>query len=95
MPSSTSSKTLSAASVVVPDNGLMVTGSPFGLEKAYDYDVGGHHPVHVGDTLHGQYRVIHKLGNGGYANVWLCRDTSAEASYVAVKIIMAESSSKD
>ncbi|KAI0382513.1 kinase-like domain-containing protein [Hypomontagnella monticulosa] len=77
-------------------NGLILEDSPFGLEKIYDYEQGGHHPVHLGDALHSRYKVIHKLGSGGYANVWLCRDTSsATFTYVALKIIMAEGSTKD
>ena len=78
------------------DNGLRIQGPPSALEKIYDYEPGGHHPVHLGDLLHQQYRVIHKLGSGGYSNVWLCSDTSSIAPrYVAVKIIMAEGSTKE
>lgn len=29
----------------IPDNGLMIEGPPFGLEKIYDYEPGGHHPL--------------------------------------------------
>lgn len=73
----------------LPDNGLRVQGTPTGLEHIYDYEPGGHHPVHIGDMLR-QFKVLHKLGHGGYSNVWLCRDTSGERSYVALKILMAE-----
>ncbi|KAI5855030.1 kinase-like domain-containing protein [Durotheca rogersii] len=79
-------------------NGLYLELAPFELEKIYDYETGGHHPVHLGDLLgsHGQYRVIHKLGHGGFANVWLCRDTNAEETvYLALKILMAEVSTDD
>ncbi|TVY75882.1 Serine/threonine-protein kinase SRPK [Lachnellula suecica] len=68
--------------------------SPFDLEHIHDYELGGHHPVHLGDVYgrNGRYRVIHKLGHGGSANVWLCRDTEADKTnkYVALKILMAE-----
>ncbi|CAM6004001.1 unnamed protein product [Sphagnum balticum] len=78
------------------DNGLMVEGPPRGLEKIYDYEAGGHHPVRLSDILHERYKVIHKLGSGGYANVWLCRDVTTDSPrYLAVKIIMAEGSNKD
>ena len=78
------------------DNGLMVEGPPFGLEKIYDYETGGHHPVHLGDLLHQRYKVVHKLGSGGYANVWLCRDVSLDVpTYTAAKTIMAEGSTAD
>lgn len=81
-----------------PTNGLELQGPPEGLEKIYDYEPGGHHPVHLGDTIGDsqKYRVLHKLGNGGYANVWLCRDTQLETpKYVAVKILMADQSQDD
>lgn len=80
-------------------NGLHLELAPFGLEHIYDYESGGHHPVHLGDVYGngGRYRVIHKLGHGGFANVWLCRDTEVEeaSKYVALKILMAETSNDD
>lgn len=86
-------------------NKLRLELAPFGLEKLHDYELGGHHPVHLGDLLgtDGRYRVIHKLGNGGFANIWLCRDfgvvrnseTSNTTKYVAVKVLMNEASSED
>lgn len=80
-----------------PTNGLQLDGTQFGLEHIYDYESGGHHPVHLNDVLgDGRYRVLHKLGNGGYANVWLCRDLVAPApKYVALKVLMAEASTED
>ena len=39
------------------------------------YRVGGYHPVHLGDLLKGgRYKIVHKLGYGGYSTVWLARD---------------------
>jgi len=85
--------------VHVESNGLHLDLAPFGLEHIHDYEPGGHHPVHLGDVYgnNGRYRVIHKLGHGGFANVWLCRDTEAKEAtkYVALKILMAETSSDD
>ncbi|KAK3334069.1 kinase-like domain-containing protein [Cercophora scortea] len=78
------------------DNGLRLDGSPTGLENVHDYEPGGHHPLHLGDVLNGRYKVLHKLGNGGYANIWLCRDVQREvAHYFAVKILMADASIDD
>ena len=77
---------------------MTLEGPPFGLEKIYDYEPGGHHPVHLNDRLGegNRYKVIHKLGNGGFANVWLCRDLKVGSmKYVAVKILMAESTTND
>ncbi len=35
----------------------------------------GYHPTHLGDTLKdGSCEIIHKLGWGGYATVWLAKD---------------------
>lgn len=61
------------------------------VENVSGYRAGGYHPVHLHDTLNdGQYRVVHKLGYGGYSTVWLCQDTTvASPRYVAVKIIKA------
>ncbi|KAL3418662.1 hypothetical protein PVAG01_10378 [Phlyctema vagabunda] len=78
------------------DNGLVIKGPPRALEKIYDYEPGGHHPVHLGDILNKRYEVIHKLGSGGYANVWLCCDEMSDVpKFAAVKIIMAEGSTHD
>lgn len=80
----------------IQDNGLVIEGRPQDLERIYDYEAGGHHPLHLHDVLHDHYRVIHKLGSGGYANVWLCRDISAGSpKYAAVKILVAEGSKTD
>jgi serine/threonine-protein kinase SRPK3 len=79
-----------------PGSGLVIEDAPWGLEKVFDYETGGHHPVHLGDVLNDRYRVIHKFGSGGYANVWLCCDQSANSpTYVATKIIMAEGSTSE
>ncbi|KAM0558376.1 hypothetical protein ACHAPJ_005070 [Fusarium lateritium] len=78
---------------------LRLDRAPFKLEHLEDYEPGGHHPIHLRDTLgeHGRYHVIHKLGNGGFANVWLCRDMRAAGTgrYVAVKVLIADVSPAD
>eukprot|EP00051_Salpingoeca_urceolata_P009330 m.113643 g.113643 ORF g.113643 m.113643 type:complete len:719 (-) comp16254_c5_seq1:1509-3665(-) len=56
-------------------------------EDAADYKRGGYHPVKVGDTFRGRYRVIQKLGWGHFSTVWLVRDLKAAASYAALKIV--------
>lgn len=67
-------------------------------EDREEYRPGGFHPVHIGEVLGtaGRFRVMHKLGRGGCATVWLCRDQAPEieskSRYVAVKIIMADES---
>ena len=56
------------------------------------YEPGGFHPVHLGDVYHeGRYRVVHKLGFGGFSTVWLALDQSLER-YVALKVVAAEDS---
>jgi serine/threonine-protein kinase SRPK3 len=63
------------------------------VEDREEYRPGGFHPVHIGDRFGtaGRYRVIHKLGKGGLATVWLCRDEDIQ-KYVALKIIIADES---
>lgn len=64
------------------------------VEDLEKYQPGGYHPVCIGDVLEGRYRVIHKLGYGGYSTVWLARDQQLEV-YVAVKISTADSPARE
>ncbi|KAK1812518.1 hypothetical protein LTR12_013104 [Friedmanniomyces endolithicus] len=59
------------------------------VEDIEEYRPGGYHPVHLGDTLGGRYRILHKLGSGGLSTTWLARDTVGEC-YNALKILKAE-----
>ena len=63
-------------------------------EKIEDYVTGGLHPVHLGDVLANKYRVVHKLGWGGFSTVWLTRNLM-DSSIKAVKILTAEASRND
>ncbi|KAL9576977.1 MAG: hypothetical protein Q9212_006673 [Teloschistes hypoglaucus] len=57
------------------------------------YTDGGFHPVHLEDEFcNGRYRVVHKLGYGGYSVVWLAKDQHTNR-YVALKILRAAASS--
>ncbi|KAL9125156.1 MAG: hypothetical protein Q9217_005595 [Psora testacea] len=54
------------------------------------YRKGGYHPTHMGDTFKdGRYKIIHKLGWGGYATVWLATDFML-SRHVAMKILVSE-----
>ncbi|KAL2054439.1 hypothetical protein ABVK25_005187 [Lepraria finkii] len=54
------------------------------------YRKGGYHPTHLGDTFKdGRYKIIHKLGWGGYATVWLARDFML-SRHVTIKILVSE-----
>lgn len=38
------------------------------------YREGGYHPTHIGDLFKdGRYKIMHKLGWGGYGTVWLAK----------------------
>ncbi|TVY42395.1 Serine/threonine-protein kinase [Lachnellula occidentalis] len=75
-------------------------------EDREEYRPGGFHPVLIGDRFGegGRFRVLHKLGRGGLATVWLCADQEREQEqeqdsqkykYVALKIVIAEESRGD
>ena len=44
-------------------------------EPLHRYRAGGYHPVHLGDMFKdGRYKVLQKLGFGGFSTAWLARD---------------------
>ncbi|KAK4207539.1 kinase-like domain-containing protein [Rhypophila decipiens] len=57
------------------------------------YRPGGFHLVHLGDTLDdgpARYKIVHKLGFGGFSTVWLARDEHVfQSKWVALKISTA------
>lgn len=71
---------------------------PCGLEISEDlelYEPGGFHPVHLDDLYDSRYRIVQKLGSGGFSTVWLAEDTADESQlsrWVALKIIIARES---
>lgn len=64
------------------------------VEPLENYVPGGYHPIMIGDVLRGRYRVVDKLGFGGYSTVWLAQDTQAKC-YVAVKVGTTNSPSRE
>ena len=57
------------------------------LEK---YRPGGNHPVNINDTFDsGRYRVLQKLGWGGYSTVWLVYDWTL-CRLAALKVAVSE-----
>jgi hypothetical protein len=47
----------------------------FEAEDLEKYQPGGFHSVHLEDIYdNNRYRVVHKLGAGGFSTVWLARD---------------------
>lgn len=61
------------------------------LEDFEQYRPGGHHPVILGDFLgeEDRFQVWHKMGQGTYGLIWLCRDLVRE-KFCAVKVLRAE-----
>ncbi|RDL39936.1 uncharacterized protein BP5553_04276 [Venustampulla echinocandica] len=88
-----------AISIPEPDHLVLEESSRGEIESALTYGrLGGHHPIHLGDHLgDGRYRIIHKLGSGGFANVWLCRDMKSReiTKYVALKVLLSGASVGD
>ncbi|KAF5594324.1 CMGC kinase [Fusarium pseudoanthophilum] len=76
--------------------GTFLQGSKEGVEPLEEYQEGGYHSVHIGDVLgpSDRYRVIHKLGHGGFGTVWLCRD-SLEGRYIALKVMVSDLNSDE
>ncbi|KAK4466343.1 kinase-like domain-containing protein [Cladorrhinum samala] len=63
-------------------------------EELSRYCPGGYHPIHLHDALdNGRYEVLHKLGFGAFATVWLARDNHTNKN-VAVKVVTADKSSE-
>jgi hypothetical protein len=51
-----------------------------GIENVNAYVPGGFHPIIIGDVLgNGRYKILHKLGSGGFSTVWLTCNTSQKA----------------
>ena len=59
------------------------------VESLENYMPGGYHPVMISDVLHGRYRIVDKLGFGGYSTVWLARDAKL-GHYVVLKVNTAD-----
>jgi serine/threonine protein kinase len=60
-----------------------------GIEDLEQYCPGGLHPIHQGHTLGGgRFKVICKLGAGGFGTVWLCGDNK-DRCFVAIKVLSA------
>ncbi|KAJ4328625.1 hypothetical protein N0V84_000984 [Fusarium piperis] len=70
--------------------GVYLDGPVDDVESLDGYHEGGYHPVQIGECFgeSAQYRVLHKLGDGGFSTVWLCRDTQ-NSRYVALNIMIA------
>ncbi|KAK0703997.1 hypothetical protein B0T26DRAFT_757493 [Lasiosphaeria miniovina] len=76
--------------------GHMPADGDIDVEELDGYCEGGFHPVQLGDLLGrgGRFRVVHKLGTGGFGTVWLCHDKLAR-KWRAVKITTAKHSTPD
>ncbi|KAK8033458.1 hypothetical protein PG991_002856 [Apiospora marii] len=64
------------------------------VEDVERYEPSGYHPVKVGDFFQERFEIIHKLGHGGFAVVWLCRD-HLDGRWCALKIIASGHSSEE
>ncbi|KAF3893067.1 Serine/threonine-protein kinase Ppk16 [Trichophyton interdigitale] len=64
------------------------------IESLDRYIPGGYHPIAIGDLLNNRYRIVHKLGYGGYSTTWISRDEQ-KATYAAVKVKTADSTPRE
>lgn len=74
----------------MPRNGFPHRPCRIDAESISNYLPGGYHPIDIGDVVTGQkqsYEIIHKLGYGGFATVWLVRSA---ATFYALKILRAD-----
>lgn len=64
----------------------------YNAEDAKQYEPGGFHPVHLDEYYdNNRYRVVHKLGAGGFSTVWLAQDVP-DRRWVGLKFIVADES---
>jgi serine/threonine-protein kinase SRPK3 len=50
-------------------------GCDIDAEPLHRYQPGGYHPLELGDVLKdGSYKILHKLGWGGYSTTWAAKD---------------------
>ncbi|KAL2126997.1 hypothetical protein VTI74DRAFT_11495 [Chaetomium olivicolor] len=62
-------------------------------EHPYKYGPGGFCPIELGDRVANRFIVLHKLGYGGFATVWLVPDEKQRhGRYVALKVVSADCS---
>ncbi|KAI0351374.1 kinase-like protein [Trametes cingulata] len=90
--------------VAAPPQPIEFHFDPMGTTEALErYSPGGYHPVVIGDMLDSQpglasherrYRVLHKLGFGSFATVWLARDVQS-STFVALKLTTADSGAQE
>ncbi|KAL4783369.1 protein kinase [Aspergillus varians] len=57
------------------------------------YDQKRYYPVRIGDTLKDRYRIIAKLGYGGYSTVWLAWDERTK-QYASLKVCIEQNDAK-
>ncbi|CAK7275615.1 hypothetical protein SEPCBS57363_006801, partial [Sporothrix epigloea] len=65
----------------------------YDIEDVENYAPGGYHPVNIGDVISSgerNYEIVHKLGHGGCATIWLVRSGTQSKSYHAMKILCAD-----
>ena len=55
-------------------------------EGIKEYQMGGYHPVHLGEVLIQRYVIVQKLGWGQFSTIWLAKDMAHENTYVALKV---------
>lgn len=69
-------KNFSSILAKAPKMDLITHTCGIDAEPLNRYRVGGYHPISLGDSFKdGRYKVLHKLGWGGYSTVWAAKDS--------------------
>jgi serine/threonine protein kinase len=73
----------------VPKSSVIYYDIP-GVEDVFLYTEGGLHPIQIGDSFQdGLFKILRKLGFGGYSTVCLAMDNS-QNQLVALKVLRSD-----
>jgi hypothetical protein len=85
----TSTQGSMAGYIQAPKSSVIYYNIP-GVEDVFLYTEGGLHPIQIGDSFQdGRFRILNKLGFGGYSTVWLATDNSRNR-LIVLKVLRSD-----